>query len=229
MLAGAAVASSVVATTWSEQTPEAAEEDDPSRRKVMVIDLNRCTGCQACVVACKAQHGVRLGGFRSWVSEREDGAYPDATRHFLPRLCNHCAEGPCRKVCPTGATGIRADGIVTIDHERCIGCRHCMVACPYSARYFNPQDDPPSLQDRFVARTRGTVDKCDFCAGRLDKGESPACVGTCPNSARIFGTVADVAIDDARPLLLELGTKPSVHYRGGRPEIFEPNVGGTGS
>jgi tetrathionate reductase subunit B len=106
-------------------------------RKAMVIDLQRCIGCRACAVACKAEHGVRLGGFRSWVSESETGSYPAVSREFLPRLCNHCRNAPCLKVCPAGATIRRADGIILVDSSRCIGCRHCMEACPYNARYFN--------------------------------------------------------------------------------------------
>ena len=195
---------------------------------VLLIDLRRCTGCHACAVACKAEHGVRLGGFRSWVSEQEIGRYPDVTREFLPRLCNQCRNSPCLRVCPTGATSRRADGIIHVDPERCIGCRHCMAACPYNARYFNPQRDPGEEQRRFPARTHGTVDKCDFCSERVDTGQQPACVATCPASARAFGDAADSTSDVARllsretaaVLLADLGTRPSVVYIGGRPGAF---------
>jgi len=194
----------------------------------MVIDLRRCTGCHSCAVACKAEHGVRLGGFRSWVSEQETGRYPDVTREFLPRLCNQCQNSPCLRVCPTGATSRRADGIIKVDSERCIGCRHCMAACPYNARYFNPQRDPGDEQRRFPARTHGTVDKCDFCSRRVDAGQDPACVATCPASARSFGDAQDSTSDVARllgrepstALLPDLGTRPSVVYIGGRPAAF---------
>jgi len=193
-------------------------------RKAMVIDLTRCMGCHACAVACKAEHGVRLGGFRSWVSEEEAGTYPAVTREFLPRLCNHCRNAPCLKVCPTGATSRRGDGIVVIDPERCIGCRHCMAACPYQARYFNSQKDPNREQERFPARTHGTVDKCDFCARRVDSGGVPACVATCPASARVFGDAEDPGSAVSRllrstassALLEDLGTQPSVFYVGRR-------------
>ena len=193
----------------------------------MVINLDRCLGCKACAVACKAEHGVRLGGFRSWVSEEEVGTYPTVTREFLPRLCNHCKNAPCLKVCPTGATSRRGDGIVLIDSTRCIGCRHCMEACPYNARYFNSQHDPEAVQKQFKARTHGTVDKCDFCSRRVDAGSEPACVSTCPGSARIFGDLEDpesqvsklLKSSPSASLLEELGTQPSVFYIGRRPVI----------
>jgi tetrathionate reductase subunit B len=189
------------------------------RRLAMVVDLDRCVGCQACSVACKAEHGVRLGGFRSWVLAKEVGRYPNVTRVFLPRLCNHCEHPPCVDVCPTGATYKRDDGLVDIDRSRCIGCRHCMAACPYGSRYFNPSRSPD--EGRFPALTHGTVDKCDFCAHRVDNGVVPACVNTCPAGARLFGDMNApegdvhelVATGSTRPLLLEFGTKPSVFYK----------------
>jgi tetrathionate reductase subunit B len=229
----AAVGGSILA--WAACTAARADvapgvADAPSRRRhmVMVIDLRRCTGCHACAVACKAEHGVRLGGFRSWVSEQEIGSYPEVTREFLPRLCNQCQNSPCLRICPTGATSRRADGIIKVDPDRCIGCRHCMAACPYDARYFNSQRDPGEEQRRFPARTQGTVDKCDFCSRRVDAGQEPACVATCPASARLFGDANDPASDVARllgrepstTLLAEFGTQPSVVYIGGRPAAF---------
>ncbi len=217
----------LVAAAWA-MAPGAAEASPSRGRKAMVIDLDRCTGCRACAVACKAEHGVRLGGFRSWVSEEEVGRHPLVTRVFLPRLCNHCENAPCQRVCPTGATQKRGDGVVTIDAERCIGCRHCMAACPYGARYFNSQRDPEEEEARFPARTHGTVDKCDFCSRRVAAGGEPACVATCPARARAFGDAEDPASDvsaalkaeHAATLLPEYGTGPSVFYLGGRLEAF---------
>lgn len=196
-------------------------------RYALAIDLRRCSGCQACVVACKAEHGVRLGGFRTWVSEKETGVYPDVSRHFLPQMCNHCDEPPCRRVCPTGATYKRDDGIVAIHHDKCIGCRHCMGACPYSARYFNPRKNDDGA-DEFPARTHGTVDKCDLCLHRIDNGVVPACVNTCPMDARIFGDLNDPGSKLSRllktapteTLLPGFGTRPRVYYVGGNPRVF---------
>lgn len=204
------------------------KNNSPKKRLGMVIDLDRCIGCNSCAVACKAENGVRLGGFRSWVSERESGKYPAVTRYLLPRLCNHCENPACLKVCPVGATFKRPDGLVDIDKSRCIGCRYCMVACPYNARYFNPRRDSEG-ERLFPARTLGTVDKCNLCAHRVDNGVVPACVNTCPASARFFGDLNDresevyrkYSSEEPVPLLPEFGTGPSVFYKGGNPKLFE--------
>lgn len=221
---------SAVAGGKSIRSAYSAENDRRTEGRVqlgMVIDLDLCYGCKACSVSCKAENGVRLGGFRAWVSEKETGSYPAVRRHFLPRLCNHCRNAPCKKVCPTGATYRRDDGIIDIDKSRCIGCRHCMGACPYSARYFNP-DENREGEASFPALTVGTVDKCDFCLHRTENGLVPACVNTCPAGARVAGDLNDpdsevakiLARKTSRSLLPEFGTLPSVFYVGGRPEVF---------
>jgi tetrathionate reductase subunit B len=222
-----AVALAAMAGVVSAAGAPSANAQVRQKRLAMVIDLDRCIGCQACTVACKAEHGVHLGVFRSWVSRKETGDYPTVKRHFLPRLCNHCENPACEQVCPTGATYKRDDGLVAIDHDKCIGCRHCMGACPYNVRYFNPDPDPE--EERFPARTRGTVDKCDFCLRRVDNGVVPACVNTCPAEARIFGDLNNpdsevsrlVSNGTAVTLLPQFGTGPSVFYIGGDPGVFE--------
>jgi tetrathionate reductase subunit B len=175
----------------------------------MVIDIHRCSGCHACSVACKAEFDVPLGATRSWVEYVEKGTYPDAQRSFLPRLCNHCSEPQCVDVCPTGATYKRGeDGIVVVDEDTCIGCKYCMQACPYDARFINP--------------ITGSADKCDFCLHRVKGGMVPSCVNTCQGRARVFGDLNDpnsevsrlIASNPVTVLRQEMGTKPNVFYIG---------------
>lgn len=195
----------------------------------MVIDLDICIGCNACTMACKAEHGTPTGVFFAKVLEKEVGKFPAARRVFLPVLCNHCEKPACMDVCPTGATYKREDGIVLIDYELCIGCRSCMEACPYGPRTFYEGDGAyyPGRKTPFeeVKRnyTDGIVMKCNFCADRVDQGREPACVQTCPTECRIFGDLNDpkseaarlVAEKKARPLLPEKGLEPAVFYIGG--------------
>jgi tetrathionate reductase subunit B len=181
-----------------------------SKRKVqygMLIDTRRCIGCHACSVACKAEFDVPLGFTRSWVEYIEKGNYPNVSRSFLPRLCNHCRHPNCVDVCPTGATYKREeDGIVVVNPDICIGCKYCIQACPYDARFPNP--------------VTGTADKCDFCLHRVSRGLVPACVETCIGRARIFGDLNDPDSEIARMIASNpvsvlrpgMGTEPNVYY-----------------
>ncbi|MBI2266679.1 MAG: 4Fe-4S dicluster domain-containing protein [Armatimonadetes bacterium] len=174
----------------------------------MVIDLRRCIGCHACSVACKAENKVPLSVFRSWVKITERGAFPNARRYFLPLLCNHCEHPICVINCPVKASYKRDDGIVLIDYDKCIGCKYCIASCPYEIRFVNPE--------------RRTVEKCTFCAHRIDKGYLPSCVNACPTTARIFGDLNDpdsevsklLANNPVQVLKREMGTEPRVFYIG---------------
>ncbi|KKM09599.1 4Fe-4S ferredoxin [Clostridiales bacterium PH28_bin88] len=178
----------------------------------MVIDLRRCIGCEACGVACKVENGVPVGVYRSWVNETETGKFPKVKNRFLPRLCNHCADPKCVSVCPTGATFQREDGIVAINQEKCVGCGLCVKACPYNARFLHPE--------KTNASKLKVVDKCTFCAHRVEEGMKPACVNTCPAGARIFGDLNDpnsevaklVAGNKVQQFHPETGLKPQVFY-----------------
>lgn len=215
---GAAAATTAAFAASSDETAGAKDEKAAKRRLGMVIDLRRCAGCSACAVACKAENGVRLGGFRCRVRQTEADAYPGVKRYFLPLLCNHCDEPACVPVCPVKATYKRPDGIVEIDVKKCIGCKRCIKACPYNARYFNPEPDPEAKS--FPARTHKKADKCSFCAHRVENGLEPACVSACPARARIFGDLNDskskvselVNTQSPRTLWPEHGTKPNVFY-----------------
>ncbi|MBI4318621.1 MAG: 4Fe-4S dicluster domain-containing protein [Chloroflexi bacterium] len=196
----------------------------------IVIDLKRCIGCNACTVACKSENGTPRGIFYTRTLTKEMGTYPDVKRVYLPVLCNHCRNAPCERVCPTGATYRREDGIVLIDHDKCVGCRACYVACPYKMRSHLKRDLlekgyyetelTPFEKLKYATHTPGVVAKCTLCAHRIDEGLEPACVVTCPSEARVFGDLEDegskvrrlIRLRGARVLLPECDTEPSVHY-----------------
>ena len=197
----------------------------------MVLDLTRCIGCNACTVACKIENGTPPDHYWARVYTEETGTFPDVQTTYVPALCNHCADAPCVTVCPTGASFQRDDGIVLVNQDTCIGCRACMTACPYAARFYlrkgvleaGYHSERTAFEDsKWEAFTEGTVTKCTFCAHRVDDGLEPACVITCPTDARIFGDLDD---PDSKPSTLirerngqqplaELGTNPSVYYVG---------------
>jgi Fe-S-cluster-containing dehydrogenase component len=194
----------------------------------MVIDLKRCIGCYGCQVSCKAEHGTRPGTTYARVVKREVGTFPDVKRVSLPLLCMHCANPPCVDVCPTGASQKRDDGIVFVDGDVCVGCRACVMGCPYGARYYQDEErnyfegtEPnPYENARYWSHVAGVVEKCDFCRHRLADGREPACVTNCMTKARIFGDLDDPASEVSRlireeqgsQLNPELGTDPSVYY-----------------
>lgn len=179
------------------------------KRYGIVFDTRKCIDCRACTVACKAENDVPLGeeNYRNWVTEEPvRGTYPNLGQSFQPSSCNQCGNPPCNSVCPTGATGIVDGGIVMVNPKKCIGCKYCMLACPYDARYFN---------DKTKA-----IDKCTFCIQRLAVGRPPACVETCPTKVRIFGDLNDPASEVSlllakhpyKVLKPELGTDPFLFY-----------------
>ena len=197
-------------------------------RYSMVVDLKRCVGCNACVVACKSEHNTPNGILCTSVLEKEEGRFPDVRRLFIPVLCNHCDAPACVDVCPTGASHTRADGIVDIDWDRCMGCKACIVACPYHARH-GVEDNRIVLSDGRTVFENPTVSpcpsrvpiKCDFCVHRVERGQlTPACVEVCPTSARIFGDADDpegnvprlLERHRAQLLMQEKGTGPRVFY-----------------
>lgn len=198
-------------------------------RYAMVIDLARCNGCNACVVACKVEHNSPNGIVLTAILEAERGQYPQANRIFFPVLCNHCERPPCVPVCPSKATTVRDDGIVLVDWVKCIGCGACAQACPYDQRFYVKDNRVgfPGAGEGFTKPgtfkpPRGVVVKCDFCFHRVDEGLQPACVTVCPTDARIFGDRDEpqsrinqlIARNNAWTLLPDKGTRPCVYYVG---------------
>jgi len=217
----------------------------------MVIDLDKCTGCGACIAACKEENNVpyvssdeaQNGRAISWMQmvSMVEGEFPNIHIKYMPRPCMHCDNPPCIKVCPVHATFKDEEGIVGQIYERCIGCRYCMSACPYTVKYFNwrqPEWDDAiklTLNPDVSLRKKGVVEKCTFCHHRLQKARekarakgmevvdgdyNTACAETCPTQAIIFGDLDDVNSDVAKlskskrafRLLEDLGTEPKVIY-----------------
>jgi phenylacetyl-CoA:acceptor oxidoreductase subunit 1 len=204
----------------------------------MVVDLNRCVGCQTCTIACKHANDTPPGVQWRRVLDVERGTFPNVERLFLVTGCQHCAEPPCVPVCPTGATAQRADGLVTMDYDTCIGCGYCAVACPYQARtivhdkswyYGEPtaQEQKVRHDDRY-----GVANKCTFCIERIDEAaesgltpgvdlsHTPACVASCIAGALHFGDYANADSNVSRltrdnanfQMHAELGTDPQIKY-----------------
>ncbi len=209
------------------------------RRWVMVIDLRKCVGCNACTIACIAENKLPPSVVYRPVLHEEVGKYPNVTRKFLPRPCMQCDNPPCTPVCPVKATWKRPDGIVVIDYEACIGCRYCITACPYGARSFDfgeyytedtpeiaPVEKAPSFEYHRTWERKGNESpignarKCHFCLHRIERGLLPQCVTTCIGRATYFGDANDpdslvselISKPNVMRLKEELGTEPKVYY-----------------
>lgn len=210
----------------------------------MVIDLKKCRakdGCTACSDACHAEHNVPvIEGIKEeikWIwKEPYENVFPEQVHEYtdekiakapIPVLCNHCEDPPCVKVCPTKATWKRTlDGIVMMDMHRCIGCRYCVVGCPYGSRSFNfrdPRPHIPNIRKEFPTRTKGVVEKCNFCAERLAQSKMPVCVEAAKKAGCNALTFGDLMKPRSEVVLLlkryntirrkpELGTAPQVYY-----------------
>jgi tetrathionate reductase subunit B len=177
-----------------------------TKRYIIVIDSRKCLNCKACVVACRAENNVPLDYSRDWLNVEVRGEFPTLLGVSEPEQCHHCGDPACVRVCPTGASFQRSDGIVAVKADDCVGCRYCMIACPYNARFFR--------------KDTGVVEKCDLCRKRVDRGEMPACVETCPSKVRVFGDLTD-SNSPATELLsrrqfrvkkAEAGTSPQLYY-----------------
>lgn len=232
----AVAAGAVAATRAAGQAVASESEIAGPHQWAMVIDQSKCIGCGYCTLACQAHNDVNPE--IEW-NRVERAGQVNGKDVFLPRPCMQCTKAPCVDVCPVKASYYRADGIVMMDYERCIGCRYCEVACPYQARSFNwkafegPNPAIPDWGQAEVARRpRGVVEKCSFCYQRIDRGQalglepgvdadaSPACVVVCPTGARIFGDLNDPNSNVSKALRASptyrlresLGTDPRVYY-----------------
>lgn len=208
------------------------------RRWGMVIDLRKCVGCNSCTIACIAENKLPPGVVYRPVVTEERGTFPNVARNFLPRPCMQCEDPPCVNVCPVGATYKRADGIIAINYDRCIGCRYCITACPYAARTFDSgrfysegyERQPYELLPAFEykeprkrengQRPMGNARKCHFCLHRIEEGQLPACTLSCMGRATFFGDLNDpeslvsqlIGAPNVIVLKEEMGTKPKVFY-----------------
>ncbi|MBI5304750.1 MAG: 4Fe-4S dicluster domain-containing protein [Chloroflexi bacterium] len=203
-----------------EDLKRALKKDVKARRWAMVLDLRKCVGCSSCTIACIVENKLPPGVVYRPVLEEEIGTYPNVTRRFVPRPCMQCDNPPCVNVCPVNATFKRADGIIEVNYDQCIGCRYCVTACPYGARTFDFGEKytnrAPTQEGIIVGRARvepyetaasyeygrvwerkgqdspiGNVRKCHFCLHRLNAGMLPACVTTCIGRATYFGDAND--------------------------------------
>jgi Fe-S-cluster-containing dehydrogenase component len=245
-----------------QQQPGPAEGSESAYKWGMVVDADRCTGCQACVVACQAENNVPINEESRFLEHRAkewirierywEGQYPNIKAHFLPVLCQHCANAPCEMVCPVFATYHSSDGLNVQVYNRCVGTRYCGNNCQWSVRYFNfwPPEWPEPLNSQLnpdvTVRSQGIMEKCTFCIQRINRAKreaaqagrvvadgelQTACAQACPTDALVFGNLKDptsrvsLLANDPRHyhLLGELGTEPAVVYL----KKVEPSSGQT--
>ncbi len=201
-----------------------SEEASSKVRWGMLIDTAQCKpGCNDCVTACSKENGLS-GGLAptdsQWIRKIELKDISSGRELALPMMCQHCENPPCVDVCPTTASFKRADGIVLVDKHRCIGCRYCMMACPYKARSF--VHEPLHDQNPDVPRGKGTVESCTLCVHRVDQGKQPACAEACPNKAILFGNLNDPESEIAKKvhsvasvqIRADLQLNPGIRYQG---------------
>lgn len=211
---------------------EKARKGIPGKKFVLIVDLARCRNARKCVEGCEKHH--HLTPDRPFIKVLKMQDNPRSSPYWMPKKCFQCDNPPCVKVCPVGATFKRSDNIVLIDNERCIGCRFCMAACPYSARVFNwgkPKItgayDQKYSPETSVPSKIGTVEKCDFCPDMLRENKLPPCITACPNGVLYFGDANDDTVTNgtetvrlskllrekaAYRYMDDLGTEPNVYY-----------------
>jgi Fe-S-cluster-containing dehydrogenase component len=199
----------------------------------MTIDVSKCIGCGNCVRACAAENGVPKGYFRTWVERYQvngdDMEHPQADSpdggfngfpprkqsgmksFFVPKLCNHCADSPCVQSCPVGATFDSPDGVVLVDEKYCVGCRYCVMACPYGCRYLHP--------------TKHTADKCTLCYHRITKGLTTACCEACPTGARTLADLKNPA-DPVHEFLRNNNVQILKPYMATRAKVYYKDLDG---
>ena len=221
-----------------QEMPYDVRRGMPGRKFVMVVDLAKCENALACQRSCNKHHFIT--GENAWLKIYKMQDTEDTAPYWMPSLCMHCDKPACVTVCPVDATFKREDGLVLIDNDRCVGCRFCMAACPYSTRVFNwsePKQEFEMDMDMVnamhspehggVPSVKGTVDKCDFCPHQADKGELPHCVTACPNGVFYFGDKYEDTVTNGNEtvrlstlleenagyrLFEDLGTEPNVYY-----------------
>lgn len=216
----------------------------------MVIDLQKCTGCGACALACKTENNVRDGHFWCNYATTISGDFPDVRYTYMPTFCNHCANAPCIPVCPVEphkAIFKNPDGLTLMDSDRCIGCQRCQKACPYGVIYFNEDEPHPfwktprgqDLNERVGSRNmpyynpnrattwngsgvrrRGVVEKCSFCDHRLEVGKQPFCAERCPSGAISFGNLDDPESNVSRLLREYPDARRLKEETGAEPNVY---------